>query len=207
MLRVWPGEWGHCGQEASPNLQIPRGCSSADPGEGTPDLAWEAGGCGAWTLCLLRRGGPCPPSQLHTHSWPAALPVSAHTHSLSLEVRTICSQDRSFLPAGPPAGGVSLFQPQTKSQRLHQPPSGSVTPGPQASAPGASEVGDPCPSTSQLPGGEALKQDTVSKEQSQEAPREGGSLAKQPPTLSRVSILHGWTSVLLPRRWSRAVGT
>lgn len=166
------------------------------------------GRCGARTLCLLRRGGPCPPSQLHTHSWLAALPASAHTHC-HWKPRTICSQDRSFLPAGPPAGGVSLFQPQTKSQRLHQPPSGSVTPGPHASAPGASEVGDPCPSTSRLPGGEASDEmrHTVSKEQSQEAPREGDSLAKQPPTLSRVSILHGWTSVLLPRRWSCAVGT
>lgn len=178
MLRVWPKNGAIVARRP------PLICKSPMPAavqtrEGTPDLAWEAGGCGARTLCLLRRGGPCPPSQLHTHSWPAALPASAHTRC-RWKPRTVCSQDRSFLPAGPPAGGVSLFQPQTRSQRPHQPPSGSVTPGSHVSAPGASEVGDPCPSTSRRPGGEASDEmrHTVSKEQSQEAPREGDSLAR-----------------------------
>lgn len=48
MLRVWPGEWGHCDQEASPNLQIPRACSSADPGRGplTWPGRWDGAGQG-----------------------------------------------------------------------------------------------------------------------------------------------------------------
>lgn len=159
------------------------------------------------TLPFEARWALSPITTAHTQL-AGGTPWSAHTRC-RWKPRTVYSQDRSFLPAGPPAGGVSLFQPQTKSQRPHQPPSGSVTPGSHVSAPGASEVGDPCPSTSRRPGGEASDEmrHTVSKEQSQEAPREGDSLAKQPPTLSRVSILHGWTSALLPRRWSRAVGT
>ena len=142
MLRVWPGEWGHCEREAPPACGAPSACSSADIQRGPcPPPATRPGECGGGRItCFFRReAGPLSPSQLHTHSahWSWLGPTSILTCSHWKPVQAASPlQDHQLgeplysRPPPPPS------HKKKKTASLHQLPC--------CSGPDPPETGDPC---------------------------------------------------------------
>ena len=137
MLRVWPGEWGHCEREAPPACGAPSACSSADIQRGPcPPPATRPGECGGGRItCFFRReAGPLSPSQLHTHSahwsWLGHTQLTGpglHQHPYSPALTG--NQSRLLPPSRTTSWGTSLFQhptPRCKKKKNSKPASVSL---------------------------------------------------------------------------------